>query len=252
MRSSTKTTLSILIPAYNEERTIGPVLEAVLGVDLSRIGVEKEIIVVDDGSLDGTGKVVRESFPQVRYIRHPVNRGKGAATRTAIAAAGGDILLVQDADLEYDPLDYPALLEPILSGKTEVVFGSRFRKKWYPKRMRPPHFLGNVFLTLLTNLLYGVWITDEATCYKVFKAEVLKSIPLEGEEFEFCPEITAKVCRLGYRIHEVPIHYSARLVSEGKKIAWTDGIQAIETLLKYRFFSHAWKKDARRPGAQSR
>lgn len=243
MRSSTK--LSVLIPAYNEERTIGHVLEAVLGVDLSALGVEKEVIVVNDGSLDKTGAIVRERFPQVRYIRHPINRGKGAATRTAIAAATGDVLLIQDADLEYDPLDYPALIKPILNGTAKVVFGSRFRHKWYPKRMRPPHFLGNIFLTLLTNLLYGVWITDEATCYKVFQAEVLKSIPLEGEEFEFCPEVTAKVCRLGYRIHEVPIHYSARLVSEGKKIAWTDGIQAVQTLIKFRFFSHAWKKAAK-------
>ncbi len=239
-KSSTR--LSILIPSYNEERTIGLLLRAIFGTDLKPLGVEVEAIVVDDGSFDRTEELVRAEFPEVRYIRHPVNRGKGAAIRTAIAVAEGDIVLIQDADLEYAPSDYPALLAPILEGRARVVFGSRFMNTRYPKRMGFLHFIANHFLTTLTNVLFRVGLTDMATCYKVFRKEIIKGIPLDCEEFEFCPEITAKICRLGIPIHEVPIKYSARLPSEGKKIAWPDGIQALKTLFKYRFFSHDWKK----------
>lgn len=234
MRSSTK--LSVIVAAYNEEATIALVLKAVEGVDLSALGVEKEVIVVDDGSLDRTGEIVRSRFPGVLCLEHPINRGKGTAIRTGIARATGDILLIQDADMEYDPGDYPRLIRPILDGKARVVYGSRFLHDWYPKRMGVAHFFGNHLLTAMANLFFGCRITDEATCYKVFEAGLLRSIPLECEEFEFCPEVTAKLGLLGIPIHEVPIDYSARLPSEGKKICWTDGIQAIKVLLKYWLF----------------
>ena len=222
--------LSVIVPVYNERETVREILERVRAV-----GVEKEIIVVDDGSTDGTRDILREEEGRgdVRVIYHPQNRGKGAAIRTGLEHATGDVVLIQDADLEYDPRDYPRLLQPILEGRAEVVYGSRFRGRC--ESMLFWHALGNKLLTLATNLIYGAALSDMETCYKAFKAEVIKSIPLRARRFEFEPEVTAKVLKRGYRIHEVPISYSGRKHHEGKKITWRDGFTALWTLIKYRF-----------------
>ena len=222
--------LSVIVPVYNERETVREILERVRAV-----GVEKEIIVVDDGSTDGTRDILREEEGRgdVRVIYHPQNRGKGAAIRTGLEHATGDVVLIQDADLEYDPRDYPRLLQPILEGRAEVVYGSRFRGRC--ESMLFWHALGNKLLTLATNLIYGAALSDMETCYKAFKAEVIKSIPLRARRFEFEPEVTAKLLKRGYRIHEVPISYSGRKHHEGKKITWRDGFTALWTLIKYRF-----------------
>ncbi len=222
--------LSVIVPVYNERETVREILERVRAVE-----VEKEIIVIDDGSTDGTRDILREEEGRgdVRVIYHPQNRGKGAAIRTGLEHATGDVVLIQDADLEYDPRDYPRLLQPILEGRAEVVYGSRFRGRC--ESMLFWHALGNKLLTLATNLIYGAALSDMETCYKVFKAEVIKSIPLRARRFEFEPEVTAKVLKRGYRIHEVPISYSGRKHHEGKKITWRDGFTALWTLIKYRF-----------------
>ena len=222
--------LSVIVPVYNERETVREILERVRAV-----GVEKEIIVVDDGSTDGTRDILREEEGRgnVRVIYHPQNRGKGAAIRTGLEHATGDVVLIQDADLEYDPRDYPRLLQPILEGRAEVVYGSRFRGRC--ESMLFWHALGNKLLTLATNLIYGAALSDMETCYKAFKAEVIKSIPLRARRFEFEPEVTAKVLKRGYHIHEVPISYSGRKHHEGKKITWRDGFTALWTLIKYRF-----------------
>lgn len=222
--------LSVIVPVYNERETVREILERVRAV-----GVEKEIIVVDDGSTDGTRDILREEEGRgdVRVIYHPQNRGKGAAIRTGLEHATGDVVLIQDADLEYDPRDYPRLLQPILEGRAEVVYGSRFRGRC--ESMLFWHALGNKLLTLATNLIYGAALSDMETCYKVFKAEVIKSIPLRARRFEFEPEVTAKLLKRGYHIHEVPISYSGRKHHEGKKITWRDGFTALWTLIKYRF-----------------
>jgi len=222
--------LSVIVPVYNERETVREILERVRAVE-----VEKEIVVVDDGSTDGTRDILREEETRgdLRVVYHPQNRGKGAAIRTGLQHATGDVILIQDADLEYDPRDYPRLLQPILEGHAEVVYGSRFLGK--RESMLFWHALGNRFLTLATNLLYGVTLSDMETCYKVFKAEVIKSIPLRARRFEFEPEVTAKVLKRGYHIHEVPISYSGRKHREGKKITWRDGFTALWTLIKYRF-----------------
>jgi glycosyltransferase involved in cell wall biosynthesis len=224
--------LSIIIPCYNESRTIDELLDRVRGVDLG--AVEKEIIVVDDGSTDGTRDLLRQlpADESLQVLFHERNRGKGAAMRTGIQAAGGDIILVQDADLEYNPADYPALLAPFRNG-TEVVYGSRLKHR---NKIAGVHYLlGAMTLTLITNLLYGTRITDEPTGYKLFKADVIKSLPLVYDGFEFCPEVTAKVSRRGYRIEEVPITYEPRSVTEGKKIGWRDFFKHAYVLIKYRF-----------------
>ncbi|MGQ9626946.1 MAG: glycosyltransferase family 2 protein [Anaerolineae bacterium] len=230
--------LSVLVPVYNERETIQEILSRVEAVKLD--GITKEIIVVDDGSTDGTRDILRqeekrpERTNEVKILYHEKNRGKGAAIRTAIENATGDIMLIQDADLEYDPRDYPNLLKPILEGRAEVVYGSRFLGG-PRKAMLFWHAAGNWLLTLVTNILYDTILSDMETCYKVFTADVIRSIPLRARRFELEPEITAKVLKRGYRIYEVPISYTGREYEEGKKITWRDGFIALWTLIKHRF-----------------
>jgi glycosyltransferase involved in cell wall biosynthesis len=222
--------LSVIIPVYNEENTIREILRQVRGV-----GLAHEIVIVDDGSTDGTRALLEAeaSEPGTTVILQDRNQGKGAAVRAGFARATGDILLIQDADLEYDPRDYPTLLRPIEEGRVTVVYGSRFLGP--RKAMLFWHMLGNKFLTLLTNVLYNAILSDMETCYKVFRADVVKGIPLRSRRFEFEPEITAKVLKRGHRIFEVPISYYGREYDEGKKITWREGPKAIWTLIKYRF-----------------
>jgi len=226
--------LSVLIPVYNEINTLEEILERVRDVE-----IKKEILLVDDGSTDGTRELMRDKiegrYPDVRVFYHAHNQGKGAALRTAIDHATGDIMLVQDADLEYDPREYYNLLEPILDGRADVVFGSRFIGGGAHRVHFFWHRLGNGVLTFLSNLLTNLNLTDMEVCYKVFKAEVLKGINLRSNRFDFEPEITAKVAKRRCRIYEVPISYSGRDYEEGKKIGWKDGVQAIWTIIKYRF-----------------
>ena len=230
--------LSIVIPAYEEADNIEEILRRVDAQDLSALGLDKEIVVCDDGSPDQTAALVEAFEPRsstLVLVRHPVNRGKGAAIRTALASTTGDIVLIQDADLEYDVGDYPALLGPIVRGEADVVFGSRFRKRLWPTGMQLPNLVANYVLTVAANVLFGVRITDEATCFKVFRAEILRGFDLRCERFEFCPEVVGKLGLAKIRVHEVPIEYEARLVTEGKKIRWTDGVEALTTLLRVRF-----------------
>ena len=223
--------LSVVVPVFNERVTVAEVIRRVRAVD---VPVDVEVIVVDDGSSDGTDKVLSAlADSTVRVLTHPVNKGKGAAIRTGMAAARGDLLLVQDADLEYDPEDWPRLLDPILRGKAKVVYGSRFTGE--RKNMLPLHWIGNRFLSLVTNILYSSTMSDMETCYKLFDRSVLEGITIQSDKFDFEPEITAKILRRGYRIYEVPISYAGREVSEGKKITWRDGIGALRALIKYRF-----------------
>jgi len=227
--------LSVILPAYNEEKTIGSVLDAVLGADLSSLGepVEVEVIVVDDASSDRTPELVAQR-PDATLIRHDTNHGKGAAIRTALRHVTGDVVLIQDADMEYAVSDYPALLRPFLESDVRVVYGSRFLKRPHPTNMRFANLLANRMLTFLANLLFGAGITDEATCFKLFRTDLLKSLPLRARRFDFCPEVTALVRLRDIPIHEVPIEYTARAAAEGKKIKWADGLQAVQTLLAYR------------------
>ncbi|MDD3925383.1 MAG: glycosyltransferase family 2 protein [bacterium] len=222
--------LSVIIPVFNEQGYIVEVIDRI-----RRQPLQKEIIVVDDGSTDGTGETLRAlaGRREIRLLEQPVNRGKGAALRRGLPEANGDIVIFQDADLELDPDDYPSLIEPIVSGHTEVVYGSRFLSR----RNRVPlaNLLANKALTAVTNLLYRASLTDEATAYKVFRREVIDSIPLYSDGFEICPEITAKLLKAGHRITEVPIAYYPRSREEGKKLSWTDGLVAVATLLRFRF-----------------
>ncbi len=236
--------LSIIIPAYNEEETIKELLNKVKNVNL--YDVKKEIIVVDDGSKDSTIEIIKK-IKGIYLIKHSKNKGKGAAIRTGIKYATGDITIIQDADLEYNPNDYYKLIKPIIDNKTQVVYGSRFLDhdvyiKRHKKFVKGKHtkaytafYFGGRFLTLLTNLLYKGNITDESTCYKVFRTKLLKSLNLKCNRFEFCPEVTAKVLKRGHKIIEVPTSYNPRTMEEGKKINWKDGIEAVWTLIKYRF-----------------
>ena len=225
--------LSVVVPCYNERATVAELLRRV-----KEVPVEKEIIVVDDASTDGSADVVAalaKQWPEIRHIFQTPNQGKGAAIRRGITEARGDLVLIQDADLEYDPEEYPKLMQPILDGHADVVFGSRFAG--YPRRvMLYWHRLGNTFLTFLSNATTNLDLTDMETCYKVFRREVIQSIPLNSNRFGIEPEITAKVAKRGYRIYEVPISYYGRDYWEGKKINWKDGFSALWTILRYGFF----------------
>jgi glycosyltransferase involved in cell wall biosynthesis len=226
--------LSVLIPIYNEERTLAEIVRRVMAVKLS--GIERELVLVDDCSRDGTKKILKQlkrGNSKFRIIYQPVNQGKGAAIRTAIKAATGDYLLVQDADLEYDPNDIPRLLKPILEGKAEVVYGSRFTGEH--RNMLFWHMVGNKFLSLVTNLLYNTTLSDMEVGYKLFTRKALERVELRQPRFGFDPEITAKVLRKGIRIYEVPISYTGREFAEGKKISWKDGFRILWVLLKCRF-----------------
>jgi glycosyltransferase involved in cell wall biosynthesis len=223
--------LSVVIPCYNEQATIASIVDAVRTAPVADI----EIIVVDDCSRDGTREILATQIvPLVdRVIYHDRNQGKGAALRTGIAAATGDIVVVQDADLEYDPQEYPKLLKPILDGKADVVFGSRFAGGESHRVLYFWHSLGNKLLTLLSNMCTNLNLTDMETCYKMFRREVVQGITIEEDRFGFEPEITAKVSRMGCRVYEVGISYSGRTYHEGKKIGWKDGVRAIWCILKY-------------------
>ncbi len=224
--------ISIVMPVYNERHFVREIIDQVLAVPVD--GMEKELIVVDDCSRDGTRELLRElSAPEVKVLYHDRNRGKGAALRTGFGHATGDVILIQDADLEYNPEEYPVLLKPILDGRADVVYGSRFLGG--PHRVHLFwHMVGNRVLTLLSNMLSNLNLTDMETCYKVFKREVLEGLKLRSDRFGFEPEFTLKVARKGWRVYEVPISYHGRDYTEGKKIGWKDGVTAIYTIIKYR------------------
>lgn len=223
------TKLTVIMPVYNERDTVAGIIERV-----RRVPIAKELIVVDDGSTDGTSELLDQlAGGEVRVLHQPRNMGKGMAIRRALSEASGEVVIIQDADGEYDPAEYPKLVAPIVAGETAVVYGSRFRGSI--ENMRWPNYLINRLLAWMVRILYRAPITDEATCYKVFRAEVVKSIPLECTGFEFCPEVTAKLLKRGYRIQEVPITYRGRSRREGKKINWKDGFKAIWSLIRYRF-----------------
>jgi glycosyltransferase involved in cell wall biosynthesis len=225
--------LSVIVPVFNERNTVAEIMRRMRAVTLPG-ELELEVVVVDDGSSDGTDKILSAlEDSTVRVISHRVNSGKGAAINTGLEAARGDLVLIQDADLEYDPNDWPKLIDPILTGKARVVYGSRFTGE--RKNMFPSHWLGNRFLTLITNILYRSTLSDMETCYKLFDRRVLAGITIRSQRFDFEPEITAKILRRGYRIYEVPISYAGREISEGKKISWRDGFGAIVALVRYRF-----------------
>ncbi|HEY5923851.1 MAG TPA: glycosyltransferase family 2 protein [Kofleriaceae bacterium] len=229
-------TLTFLVPAFREAATIATLLERVLAVPTEQVGFGKEVIVCDDGSDDQTADRVREVArrdPRVRIVVHARNQGKGAAVRSALANARGNWAVIQDADLEYDPQNILPMLELAKAG-AQAVYGSRFLANGHPEGMCRLNWLCNKLLTLTANVLFGMSITDEATCYKLVRTDVLLSLGLESKGFELCPEITAKLGRRRIRVHEVPIHYSGRSVAQGKKIRWTDGVKAISTLWRYR------------------
>lgn len=230
--------ISVVIPCYNEEATIGSILRRVKasGVNLH------EIVVVDDCSTDGTAEQLShwQADPLIRFFRHEKNQGKGAALRTGMAAVTGDVVIIQDADLEYDPADYPALLEPIFRNHADVVFGSRFLGSGPHRVVYFWHMVGNKILTLFSNMLTDINLSDMETCFKVFRREVMERVRIEEDRFGFEPEITAKVARLRCRIYEVGVSYHGRTYAEGKKIGWRDGFRAFYAILKY----NLW----RRPG----
>jgi len=224
--------LSIVIPVYNEVATLETLVGRVKSVD----GIDKEIILVDDGSTDGSREILKKLQAEdssLRVVYQPQNMGKGAALRTGFKVATGDYIIVQDADLEYDPNDYHKLVKPILEGKAKVVYGSRFTGEH--RNMNFKHWVGNQFLTLLTNVLYDTTLSDMETCYKLIPREMLQSIKIKSNRFNFEPEITAKILRSGIRIYEVPISYAGREANEGKKISWKDGLPALWSIIKYRF-----------------
>ncbi len=224
-------TLTVIMPVFNERTTVAEIIRRVRAVD---IALTVDVVVVDDGSTDGTDKVLSAlEDSTVQVIRHPQNQGKGAAIRTGLTHAKGDLVIVQDADLEYDPDDWSRLLDPMMKGKAQVVYGSRFTGE--RKNMLLMHWIGNRFLSLVTNLLYQSTLSDMETCYKLFDRRTLEGITVESDRFDFEPEITAKILRRGYRIYEVPISYAGREPGEGKKITWRDGFGALKALVRFRF-----------------
>jgi len=223
--------LSVIIPCYNEARTIRPIVDRVIDAPVEEI----EIIIIDDGSTDGTREVLKKEIEPLvdKVLYHEMNMGKGSALRAGFREATGDVVIVQDADLEYDPQELPLLMGPIREGKADVVFGSRFMGGGPHRVVYFWHMVGNRFLTLLSNMLTNINLTDIETCYKMFRREVIQSIKIQENRFGFEPEITAKVARGGYRIYEVGISYHGRTYAEGKKIGWKDGFKAIYAILKY-------------------
>jgi glycosyltransferase involved in cell wall biosynthesis len=229
--------LSILIPVYNEERYIETLIDRVQNA-LVPAGLVKELVLVNDCSKDRTPELIKqlcEKYPNIRAFDQPYNQGKGAAIRRAIEEMSGDFAIIQDADLEYDPNEYPVLLKPLLEKNADVVYGSRFANREMRKVLFYHHKLGNLFLTFLSNAVSGLDLTDMETCYKAFRCEVLKSIPLRSNRFGIEPEITIKIGRRDLNVYEVPISYHGRRYTEGKKINWKDGISAIWTIFKYGF-----------------
>jgi len=222
--------LSVVMPAYNEQDTIEEIVQRVLAVP-----VRLELIIVDDASTDGTPGILQELARQhpITVLKQPQNRGKGAALRAGFAAVKGDIVVIQDADLEYSPEEYPELIELICAGRADVVYGSRFIGRH--RAFLFTHYLGNRLLTGLTNVLYNTMLTDMETCFKAMRVDVLRSMTLRSDRFGIEPELTAKIFKRGYRVYEVPITYDGRGYEEGKKITWKDGVSAVWTLIKYRF-----------------
>jgi dolichol-phosphate mannosyltransferase len=229
--------VSIMIPVYQEEATVGRLLDKVAAVDVSAAGFERELLVCDDGSTDATPACLRDAaarIPGLRVFTHAVNQGKGAAIRTMLAHATGDVVLVQDADLEYDTADIVPLLRSFAQGR-DAVYGSRFLATRWPHGMRTAHWLANRLLTLTANLLYGHRLTDEATCLKLVRTDLLRAMQLECLGFEFCPEVTAKLGRQGVTIDEVPVRYEGRDAARGKKVRWQDGVTAMAVLFRHRW-----------------
>lgn len=228
-------TVSILIPVYNEVKTLEEIVRRVQAADTC--GLAKQIVLVDDASTDGTDKILHKltGGRDLHIYSHPQNRGKGAAIRTALEKATGDICLIQDADLEYDPVDYPNLLKPILDGRADVVYGSRFTGGTH-RVLLFWHYMANKFLTLLSNMVCNLNLTDMETCYKVFRRQCVEGMKLTSDRFGIEPELTAKLARRRYRFYETGINYSGRDYSEGKKIGWKDGIAALWFIFRYRFF----------------
>ena len=230
--------LSILIPVYNEQEYLSLIVERVLAASVPD-GMKKELIIVNDSSTDGTAEVIRElsvKHSEIKAFEQPKNMGKGAAIRRAIQEMTGDFAIIQDADLEYDPNDYQAIMKPLTEGLADVVYGSRFATREMRRIVHYHHKLGNLFLTHLSNFFTGLDLTDMETCYKAFKAELIKSIPLRSNRFGIEPELTAKLARRRAVFYEVPISYHGRNYGEGKKICWKDGVSAIRTILKYWIF----------------
>jgi len=228
--------LSIIIPVYNEKNTVNKIIQQVQNVELD---MEKEIILIDDGSTDGTREILKNlEYPNVKVKLHEKNQGKGSALQTGFSLATGDFVIIQDADLEYDPREYPVLLTPLLDGRADAVYGSRFLGG--PHRVLFFwHYIGNKFLTTLSNMLSNLNLTDMETCYKVFRKEILDKITIKSKRFGIEPEITMKLARQNCRIYEVPISYSGRDYTEGKKIGWKDGVAAIFHLFRFRFFDRS-------------